>query len=304
MKRRSIKQQLLHVVNSHRSYGESKRAYKQSHDRKTGGKMFSVERADIMRDTAKQFAKFLETHYPGVKWVREIPKEAAQAYIDSNIKNWTNATAAEYRSRLHTLQTQINNTYNCNVCLETTLPERDTPDKIRDKAMEKSDLETIRADLASSRTMAKISIEITARCGLRVKEVARLRTDRIDLKNNVLHLKEGVKNGKYRDVPIRPKDREFFKELKEKTHYTYVTRGVSEDSLNKGIRRSLERCGLAGKYTKTTTHAIRKTYARERYLEELDRGKTTAQAWRIVQIELGHGKEYRPTLFETYIGEG
>lgn len=69
------------------------------------------------------------------------------------------------------------------------------------------------------------------------------------------------------------------------------------------IRREMKRLGIDVEYPDTTTHAIRKFYAVERYFEELDRGFDEISAWEIVQKELGHGDKFRLPLFRAYIQE-
>lgn len=69
------------------------------------------------------------------------------------------------------------------------------------------------------------------------------------------------------------------------------------------IRREMKRLGIDVEYPDTTTHAIRKFYAVERYFEELDRGFDEISAWEIVQKELGHGDNFRMPLFKAYIQE-
>ena len=167
--------------------------------------------------------------------------------------------------------------------------------------MAKNDLQSLRDTMQQSRSVGKIALEVTARCGLRVREVSHLHADRINLDKKVIEIREGAKGGKMRDVPIRDKDIAFFRELKEESKGGYVTHGCKEGSLNAGIRRAMKECGIAAKYERTTEHAIRKMYATERFEEEKSRGLTDKQAWCRVQEELGHGTKYRHELFKAYI---
>lgn len=306
MKYRSIKQQLLYAINSHKAYGQSKRAYKHQHHGETDGKIFSVGRADALRDTGKSFSRFIQENYPGVRLARDIPEGAAQAYIDAYAESWSNATTTEIVSRLHTIETQINNTYHCNVSLRAKAPRRDRAIDIRDRALDPGDLEKLRSDLRGRETAGSIALEVGIRCGLRSKEISHLRADRINLDRWVVEIREGGKNGKYRDIPIRPKDRAYFAGLRATTKPgEYVTHGVTEGGLNKALRRSMERCGISSKYEKSTLHAVRKAYARDRMEEELTAGRTVKGAWEVVQKELGHGERFRAALYAAYItGKG
>lgn len=304
MKIRSIKQQILYAVNCHIAYGQSKRAYRKDHRGGTDGRIFSIDRANALRDTAKSFSQFIKDRYPAARLVKDIPPEAAQEYIDAHIKGWSNATAGEIVSRLHIIAQQINNTFHCSVSLEATAPKKDTAQNIRTAALSDEDIELLRSDLMGRRTMGGVALEIGARCGLRIKEIEHLKGDRINLDKWVIEIREGGKNGKFRDIPIRPKDRAYFAALKAGTAPgAYITKGVKRDSLNHSIREAMKRRGISDKYIKSAMHAIRKHYARERYREELQAGQDRRQAWEVVQMELGHGKGFRKALFSAYIGQ-
>lgn len=303
MKKRSIKQQILYAINNHLSYGQSKRAYKKDHAGTTDGKIFSIDRANALRDTAKSFSQFVKANYPEVRLIKDIPPEAAQAYINANLKGWSNATACEVVSRLRIIAQQVNNTFHCSISLDATSPKKDHTQNIRTTALTFEDIQRLRADLMGRRTMGVYALEIGARCGLRAKEIEHLKSDCINLDRWVIEIREGGKNGKYRDIPIRVKDRDYFSQLKASTPPgAYVTQGVKRDSLNHAIREAMKRCGISDKYIKSAIHAIRKYYARERFREEIAAGQDRRHAWQVVQMELGHGSGFRKALFDAYIG--
>ncbi|MDD5952862.1 MAG: hypothetical protein PUC32_04335, partial [Oscillospiraceae bacterium] len=87
-----------------------------------------------------------------------------------------------------------------------------------------------------------------------------LRAEDIDLQSKVLHLGDYCKNGKHRDVPIRPKDFDYIKGIKELVDNGRVC-PIREESLNSAVRCHLKKLRLSDKYQKTTVHAIRKLYA-------------------------------------------
>ncbi|WP_279238014.1 tyrosine-type recombinase/integrase [Candidatus Galacturonibacter soehngenii] len=139
------------------------------------------------------------------------------------------------------------------------------------------------------------------RAGLRVKEIARLHSDNINLEKGVIEVREGSKNGKFRDVSIRTPDIAYFTDLKEEMKGQYICRGVSEDSLNRGIRRVMQDLSLDKKYYATTIHSIRKLYASERMQEEREKGLNERDSWCVVQQNLGHGNKFREELYKIYI---
>lgn len=186
-----------------------------------------------------------------------------------------------------------------------------TKESTRDKAFTPDDLNRLKESMKNSRSFAKEAVEITARCGLRIDEVAHLKREDINLSEKTIFVdREGAKNGKARVVPIRDKDMNYFKELLEK----YPERGyftkTDAKSISKSIRRYMDKTQdregvlLSKKYEKTTDHAIRKLYATERMKElrgnePLSNNKEEMKNWNIVSKELGHG-EGRKNLYNTY----
>lgn len=308
MKKRSLHAQLNYCISQCTHIGVSKRA-----DRNNGvdlaPRVYSVQTAENLRDTADNLANYLKSAHSDVCYVKDIKREHIAEWVQSRERHWSNKSLKEHLSRIEKLSAICAKTYGCALDWKIDPPARTrahTYKRDREVAMSRADLLLLKDDLSSNghSLNALRAVEISARCGLRVKEVARLRTDCIDLSNKCIHIVEGAKNGKKRDVPIRSKDLEYFRDLKQHANGEYITGGISEDSINKAIRRSLQRLGLADKYKNTSVHSIRKAYASERYAEELKRVKDERKAWEIVQSELGHGERFRPELFRTYIKTG
>jgi len=331
-------QQLNYAINENRRIGESKRAYKMSHEGKTDAKIFSNLYAKSLHDTAKSLGKFMREMYPDVRMANQIKSEHVQAYINTMSPNWSRKT----------METKISAIKKIGECIRTTFPtkEKDYGNKadyyrndsdvgvidksyygnksdyyrnnaktspfiieqtktvrresVRDVAMDKEDFQLLLRNMKPG-SNARICIEITYRCGLRVNEVACLRRSNININKRCLELREGTKTGKWRDVPIRDKDMAFFRELVANTQHEYVTRGIQPGSLNKAIRRKMKEVGIAEKYLRTTDHSIRKTYASERMEEERALGKSERAGWSVVQYELGHGAGFRHSLYVTYV---
>lgn len=302
MKIRSLNNQINYCISQNCRIGESKRAFKSNQNNKDiKGQVFSVQTAENLRDTVKGFTNWLKAEHPEIRLARDIQSEHIQEWIDSKSAQWTQATLDNHISRMNIVCQQINNTFNTNIQLDIKKPTVIKAQNVRNFAMEKSDLEELRKELAGRRTEARTALEITYRTGLRSKEVARLHSSCINTEKWVIEVREGAKNGKHRDVPIRQADRAYFADLKEKTKGQYICKGVNEESLNRGIRRCLETIGKSDKYPNSTEHAIRKLYATERMQEERQTGKTERACWSIVQEELGHGKQFRQKLYNTYV---
>lgn len=302
MKIRTIKNQFNYAISQNTRIGESKRAYKNNQNNDKKGQVFSIQYAENLRDTANQFSNFLNTNYPQIRLVNDVKTEHVQAWIDEKAPMWSQKTIDNKVSQMQVIFTQLGNTFNRkDVELNIVKPHTEKAHTVRDKAMSREDLQLIRDEMQNRTTEAKKAVEICARCGLRAKEISRLHSSCINLDKGVIEVREGAKNGRNRDVPIRPQDRLYFEQLKAETQGQYVCKGVSEDSLNKGIRRVMECIGIADKYPDTSIHAIRKMYATERMEEERKNNQGERKAWEVVQHELGHGRGFRQDLYNTYV---
>lgn len=299
MAHRSISQQLQHAVRDNITLGHSKHAERSMGVR---NKIYSIQNSENMIQTARQFGQWMTTNHPEIRWAKEINKEHVSQYIQSKQGQWNATTQYSKASQIAQLGRLMNETYHCNVDLQIDIAKPSSDANIRNVAIAHNDIIQIKNALSPD-SNGRTAVEISSRTGLRIKEISHLKAERINLDRRVIEIREGGKNGKFRDVPIRDKDISYFCDLKERIGSGYVTHGVQDDSLNRAIRRAMDRLGISEKYPLTTNHAIRKTYARERYQEELNKSKSNRQAWSVVQEELGHGSQFRDKLFETYIGK-
>ncbi len=302
---RSLNQQINYSISQNCRIGVSKRADKRNPVTDSASKIYSVQYAENIRDTAKNFTNWAKENCRDLKMVKDIKPEHINAWINCREKNWSNKTLENHISRMKLIQKQLCITYGLTpLVMDWSGSRHDVAHTVRDKAMSREDCDKIRKVLSDKVTKGRVAIEITSRTGLRVKEVARLHSKCINTTKWVIEVREGAKNGRFRDVPIRENDRSFFAELKENTKGYYVCNGVKEDSLNVAIRRAMKELNLDKKYPQTE-HAVRKLYSSER-MEEL-RGHDKAEnrlereAWSIVQGELGHGEKYRDNLYKVYV---
>ena len=303
-KTRSLHSQINYCISQSCKIGSSKYSDKKNAEKDTKDYIYSVQTAENLRATADSMCRFIKANHTEIKLIKDIQPKHIQEYVDRNEKQWSDKTVTEHISRIGKIQHLVERTYDISLDWDkVNPPQREHAHNVRNVAMSRYDLEHIIADLKENtrRENSLRAVEITSRCGLRSKEVARLKYDNIDIDKKQLHIREGSKGGKHRDVEIRDRDIEYFRELKQSKDHEYVCRGINEDSLNRGIRRSMERLGISKNYNKSTEHAIRKMYATERYAEEHEKGKDSRLAWSKVQVELGHGDKYRSELFKVYI---
>lgn len=303
MKIRTIKNQLNYVISQNCRIGESKRAYKNNASNSDKqGQVFSVQYAENLRDTANQFAGFINKNHPEIRLANDIKECHVQEWIDEKSAQWSQKTVDNKISQMKVIFQQMGNTFGRNdVDININKPKTVKAHTIRNVAFSKDDIELLRQEMAERTTEGKKAVEIAYRCGLRSKEIARLHSSCINTDKWVLEVREGAKNGRDRDVPIRERDRAYFANLKAETAGDYVCHGVSEESLNKAVRRALSEIGLSEKYRDSTIHAIRKAYATERMMEERQNQDDERKAWEVVQQELGHGNRFRQNLYNTYV---
>ena len=305
-KKRSLKAQLKFAVQKCQRFGQSKHADKKNPEIYTKEGVYSISSSDALKDTVTNFANFMSEKHPEIGYVRDITVDHINEWIAYRQADWSNKTYDNMVSRIGKMELLLNKTYHLELDLTTGLMHRpkDRQDKeeIRNKAMSRDDLRDLITYMKNSTSPnGWIALEITSRCGLRVKEVSCLRFSNIDTDNKVIHVVEGAKNGRKRDVAIRDKDILFFRKFcREYGNQEYVTGGIKEDSINKSIRRAMQAIGIDLKYKETTEHAVRKLYASERYQEELKKTNDKKKAFTAVQHDLGHG-DFRTKLFDTYV---
>lgn len=305
-KKRSLKSQLKYAVQKCQRFGKSKHADKSNPEVNTKEGVYSISTSDALKDTMKNFANFMAEVHPEIGYVRDITVDHINDWITAREKDWSNTTWDNMVTRISKMEVLLNKTYHLELDLTTDIKHRDkdrqNKEEIRNVAMSREDLSAIIRQLSSSTSPNALrAVEITSRCGLRVREASCLRYSNIDLENKCIHVIEGAKNGRKRDVAIRDKDIPYFTALKAQTgNNPYVTGGIKEDSINKAIRRAMGCIGIADKYNNTTEHAIRKLYASERFEEEKEKGYNDKKAFTAVQHDLGHG-DFRTKLFNTYV---
>ncbi len=313
-KYRTLKQQARYAICQNKAFGEKKHA---ASDKNKAERYYSFARCDGVRNVSDQFMTYVQKDFPEIRQIKDITNEHSTAWLKSMVEagRIDKESFDEYRSRLSKLQESCEATYgkcrNPESWGTVNVAPPDTK-KLRSVVMTREDFYAIRNSIMKTgRSDAWIAMEITFRVGIRVKGCHWMCGKDIDLQNWTVRVtKKGAKNGRARTISIRPKDREFFTWLKERTPEDRIFRMkngkvLKEDSINSTIRRHMKKLGLDNKYEDTTLHAVRKMYAQER-MEEL-RGpvplkdtKAEMKAFDILSAELGHG-ENRLNLYKVYV---
>lgn len=300
---RSLKQQFNYLITSNCKFGADKRAIKHG-SHKPGTIVFSVKHAESLRATVSNLCNFLKETHPEIKQVNQITSQHIEEWYNARVEKWSKSTLEMHGSNIRKLELLAKKMFKTctNDFSKAKYPDKvnRNPNRVRDIQMTEEDFRKLEKILDNGTSKAKIAVQITYRAGLRINEVCHLKAERINLKKRVIEVREGAKGGRDRDVPIQPRDFEYFRELKHKVGKGYVC-PVKPCSANLAIRKAMIKVGIANKYLCTTTHSIRKLYAQNRYDELRHNGYSQGmETFDIVAKELGHNGN-RTDLFKTYI---
>lgn len=311
---RSIYQQVKHAVDHPKiaKQGQSKRAAKASGTYRDTD-VYSQKRREELLSTARGFSTWYKATYGKNAMVRDIASDQVQRYIDEKVQrgDWRSQRTVKGRiSAFGKISAICGTVYGTAPEWTLRAPERQLPEKLRDKAMTREDYEKLRAVYRDNERLsrgAQVALELDGRCGLRVAEAAGVYKESIDTQNWVLRVREGAKNGRFRDVPIRPRDRAYFASLRDLTPSGSHVCGIGARAISKSLTAAMRTVDIGGgktlkdRYPREAGHAIRKMYARERMGELRAQGYGEAHAWDVVAAELGHGAG-RTDLYKTYVG--
>ena len=302
---RNIKNQLYCAISKSIAFGQSKRS---ALPEERINKVYSLGRADDLRATAKNFAGWLRTNHPEVRWVRDINQDHVHDYLDAKKSTWSARTLEERCGQMGKIGLICHNAFGTNAGWDRVdvRPAADCRQRVRNVTMSNDHLAALRESFRGSRSAGATGLEIAARCGLRSAECAALRGKDIDINNQRLYVsREGAKNGRERYVPIRTKDMAYFASLKSEAGDGYCCRGTSAEGINHTIRGHMHDLGISDQYPTSTLHSVRKYYAQERMAElrgpdPLPDRAAEARTWDIVSHELGHG-DGRMDLYSVYV---
>lgn len=303
MGRRTLKNQLQHVVCESKKLGCSKRA-----DRLNGVDcekyLYSHNSTKKMFALVNTFSEWFKIYHPEIKWVRDIKPKHWQEFVDSNSKNWTSATCREYQSRIHKLGKMVSEVFSIEADYTAVKIQFPGKQKQNRPAMDPDDFRLLNQRIIASKSYSRFLPSIAAKIGSRNEETRSIQPEDIDLEKKIVHLRN-CKNGKKRNVRIRSKDFKFFKFLKNymiQQNWKDACNGTSENSCNQYIRKCMKEVGISDKYHQSI-HSIRKMYAIERMQEEMKNGNSWRTSWIVVQQELGHGSRFRGELARAYLQE-
>lgn len=288
---RNLNYQLKTCIDKHFTPGVAKHSLKVTHEANTG-RIYSYSDRNNMRDFAKQFSEFMKVNYPEVKMVRDITSKHCQSFLNSKQNSCSSATLKQYQSKFNKLEKVINNTYNAKVKFNTVAPKSFSSNgKVRNKSMTREDFNKVKATFKNPNSNGAKAMEISARWGLRVSEIAKLQGRDINLKENKIHVIDS-KGGRSRDIDIRQGDKSFAIRLRNgcKDDYERIV-PIRGASINVAVNRALEKAGLKEEYKDTSIHSIRKMAAQEHYDSCREQGQDINRALGNTSEFLGHSQE-------------
>ena len=296
---RNLKYQFLNAINNCFKEGMDKHSIKAS-GQMDGTRIFSYADRKNLVDTASNFSNYLKSNYPDVKMLKDIKPEHVQSFLNSKSGSCSDATLKQYQNKFNKLQNVVNNTYNINVNFKGAIaPHGSNATKIRNSSMSKIDFKKLENSFSNSKSSAKTAIQITAKAGLRVGECVKLKGKDINIQGGTVHV-HGGKGGRDRDVKIRPEDKKFWSDLKASVRANERICPVNKDSINKAIRREMEKLDIQDKYRDTGIHCIRKMYAQQQFDHYREQGMEIKEALGQVSEDLGHS-DTRIELMKEYV---
>lgn len=294
---RNIQYQFLTSINENFKEGQDKHSMKKDGEM-NGTRIISYADRDNLKHLSANFSKWMKCNHSDIKLVCDIKSVHIQGFLNEKAETCTQATVNLYASNFNKLEKVVSATYNRPVSYQGFVtPPSIRNEKARDSAMSKEDFQKLVQGFKNSTSAAKDGIQITAKIGLRVSEIAKLQGRDIDLEKGFVHVEDG-KGGRNRDVPIRAEDKAYFSDLKAKMGTYERICKVRDGSINKSVRRCMERVGISEKYKDTSIHSIRKMYAQESYDRFREQGLSIKEALGEVSKLLGHGEDRRALMKE------
>ena len=118
-KRRNIKYQFLHCINTNFREGMDKHSLKSQG--KDNSRIFSFSDRKNLLDLSSSFSNWLKINYQEIKQLYEIDSSHIQEFLSSKTSNCSQKTLEQYQSRFRKLEVLANSTYHINVNYENVV---------------------------------------------------------------------------------------------------------------------------------------------------------------------------------------
>lgn len=311
--------QITSAISSCTEEGQSKRAYKNSHNGQTDYKIFGFTYKNDLCQTGKEMAKFIRENYPDVKFARDIKAYMVQGFLDHKAETvGSKATLEKIYAHVRKIDAVLCHKYKTFSYADSIkMPdmEQQTPYKMKDRVMSENEYQQLKDSLSGSASQAVRSVVLSHAVGLRVEETAGVRMERFNEKGgrwgygtfSVLK-GDGSKGNRERiiDIPdaTRQKEiKELVRDLQPGQLIVSKPDGSAYDkkSLTRTISRHMDKLGFGEEWKGNKNHALRKDFAQVCYDVARRSGMSKQEALGYANTQLGHS-ENRSDLSSVYVG--
>ena len=302
MKKEKLFYQFYKAIERCMALGADKHSYKRSGCKKV--KIFSYEdRRNIIKVTTL-LCDYIEEFYPDIKYIKNINKEHIQGFFIEKANYCTKNTLKNYNYCIRKLEKMVKQELKIyiNYTSNVIIPKGKCIE-IREIDMTDEDIKVLLDECNKSSSKAVLGIKLAIMFGLRVSEVCKIKGRDIKLDKEIIHIHES-KGKRSRNIKIENVDqKELCEYIKGKVLDDERVCKVREDTVNATIQRMLIKNKIDRyRNSKTAVHAIRKTYAKNDFRENLDKYGDEIKAWNETSVKLGHNSG-RKALKNVYVKE-
>ncbi|HSF82874.1 MAG TPA: tyrosine-type recombinase/integrase [Anaerolineales bacterium] len=273
------------------------------HHGRDAGLITGISTMRCMSADVHQFARFIRSSWPEVKYLSEVRQEMALAYIDElQQRERSGGRIARVCASLRKLDT---------ACRQAGIFPTDAPallpykaqggpggfhSKPKPIAYTEEQAQAIITHIAPQNPIVARLLTLMWASGLRVTEAVYLRAQDINLESGMVSLnQEGnvnrTKGGKPRTFPYSPWAQEFMAALKyspdiQPTGHLFTDRQGLPDRARMLVRKACWELGIQP----LATHGYRKTFSVEEYHRARSHGADDRQALLETSIKLGHNR--------------
>jgi len=301
---KNIKHQIQQAINNCFDEGIDKHASKHQDQQIYNTQIYSYDEKFRLLDTAKMLQNYIKDNELNIKEIKNITPGLIQQFLNDKSSKCTQNTINTYSQSLNKIAAICNKNYSsCNltwkqdVVVPTALTQKSKLRGVTNQ-IPLNDLDKICNYARSNFSISGQIILAQRELGIRVNELATIKVENIDLKNNILHL-PNCKGGKNLDREITPGLRNILdRNIKQRSISSGRVFPITENAINTYLRRTEEKLGIKGRYS---NHNIRSTIAQERYDLLRNEGLSSKDAATNVSIWLNHGPNREKLLKESYI---
>ena len=247
---------------------------------------------------------YIKENFSDIKQIKDVTPEVIQSFLNDKSQTCTQNTVNTYAQSLNKIAEICNKNYSsCKLewKKEVVIPKSITQNSnlrgVKNQ-MPVEDLQRVCEYAKNNYSQSGQIVLCQQYLGIRVNELVTIKMENIDLKNDILHLKN-CKGGKRIDRVIEPGLKTVLLETIEKND---ITSGkifsITENSVNTYLRRTEEKLGIIGRYS---THNIRSTISQLKYDKLRSEGLSIKESMREVSLWLNHGEDRERLLLESYI---